>query len=153
MSKPRRNESFTAWFNRQGILNFSAKEFTDYFGLRRRGVKNSTPPKRMWEAILPTLRLCDDARDHFGRPCSITSSYRSPAYNGAIPRAGKKSYHMKFIAMDIKIRGISPKRVADYFYKRRRAGDFKGGIGRYTTRQGAFTHIDTRGYNASWGRN
>jgi len=150
MRRPRKNDTFGQWFRRQKFRNFKAHEFTNYFKVFRRGVRNSPPPKSLWTNIVPTLRIVDDVRDYFGRPVTITSSYRSPEYNRAIGKgAASKSLHMQFNALDIKVAGVSPRRVADYLYKLRRAGKFVGGIGRYKT----FTHIDTRGYNASWGRN
>ena len=148
MSKPRKNESWESWFGRQGIFNFTAAEVASYFTVKRRGVRNSAPPRYMWQRIVSALHMADDMREHFGKPCTINSSYRSEKYNRGCGGA-KFSQHKEFRALDLSVKGVSPKRVADYFYKRRRAGDFKGGIGRYRT----FTHIDTRGYNASWGRN
>ena len=149
---PTKTETFTEWFSRQGIRNFSADEFTSYFSVFRRGVRNSTPPRAMWPAILPTLRIVDDLRDHFSRAIIITSSYRSPAYNGAINSRGSggaasKSFHMQFIALDIVAAGHSPDAVFEHLSEWRRAKKFTGGLGSYSS----FTHIDTRGYNATWG--
>lgn len=139
---------FNQWFRSKKFRNFSAGEFTSYFELTRRGVKNSYPPKRMWEKIVPSLRIVDDLRDHFGKPCVILSSYRSPAYNGAINGAASRSFHMQFCALDIAVAGVTPRQVRDLLLQWRRAGKFVGGIGIYNS----FVHIDTRGYNAAWGR-
>ena len=54
------NDSFTKWFNAQGFRHFGAREFTRYFDAERRGVKNSTPPKKLWKNVVPTLRVVDD---------------------------------------------------------------------------------------------
>lgn len=144
--KPLTGESFEAWFDRQGFRNFSASEFTSYFSVLRRGVRNSAPPRRLWHKIVPTLRIVDDLRDHFGRPCVILSSYRSPAYNSAINGAASKSFHMQFCALDIAFSGVAPSTVYAKLLEWRREGRFVGGLGKYNT----FVHVDTRGYNANW---
>ena len=100
----------------------------------------------MWASIVPTLRIVDALRSEMGKPCVILSSYRSPAYNAAISGAAKKSLHMKFIALDIAFSGYTPKQVYDRLMTKRARGDFKGGLGLYST----FVHIDTRGSNATW---
>jgi uncharacterized protein YcbK (DUF882 family) len=140
MCTPRRNESFTAWFKRLGIRNFSADEFVTYFNVTRRGVTNEAPPPAMWQNIVPTIRIVDDLRAHFGRPVVLNSSYRSEDYNR---RCGGVRY---FRALDISVAGVQPVTVAAYLKQRRADGAFKGGIGTYAT----FVHIDTRGNNATW---
>lgn len=139
-------KAFTDWFNEQKFRNFSVKEFTNYFAVFRRGVKNSVPPKAKWKNIVPTLRIVDDLRDHFNAPVVILSSYRSPDYNRAIGDAAPKSYHMEFNALDIAVAGHSPSEVYAVLLDWRRCGRFKGGLGKYNT----FVHIDTRGFNANW---
>lgn len=130
-----------------GIKHFDAKEFTSYFHTHRRGVTNSEPPREMWGNILPTLRIVEALRVHFGRPIVLLSSYRSPAYNRAIGDAAPQSMHLQFRALDISVSGISPNVVFDLLKEWRSQGKFKGGLGLYNT----FTHIDTRGTNATWG--
>lgn len=144
-TQPRSGESFDAWYKRQKFRHFSAREFTSYFEVFRYGARNSAPPQSKWANIVPTLRIVDDLREHFGRPCVITSSYRGPAYNKACGGA-PKSLHREFKALDIVFSGVSPKAVYDKLLEWRRAGRFKGGLGLYAT----FVHIDTRGYNANW---
>lgn len=137
---------FTTWFNAQKFRNFSAQEFLSYFHTTRRGVTNSIPPRELWEKIVPTLRVVDNLRDFLGSPIVIVSSYRSPAYNKPIDGAATKSYHMQFCALDIVVAGHSPAEVFHILSAWRKAGKFTGGLGSYNT----FTHIDTRGYNATW---
>lgn len=143
---PIQGEDFDQWFARQGFRHFKADEFTSYFETERRGVKNSPPPRDMWHAIVPTLRIVDELRHATGRPIVIISSYRSPAYNARIDGAATKSYHMKFQALDIVMSGFTPRQVHAQLKKWRDEGKFKGGLGLYST----FVHIDTRGYNADW---
>lgn len=146
-NEPRPNESFTDWFNRQGIRHFSAREFTSYFETTRRGVTNSAPPREMWKLILPTLRVVDALREDLGKSIVLLSSYRSPAYNAAITGAASKSYHMRFQALDIAVAGHSPISVFKRLQAWREVGRFTGGLGLYST----FVHIDTRGTIATWG--
>ena len=140
------NETFEGWFKRQKFEHFDAGEFTSYFATERRGVRNSEPPREMWQAIVPTLRVVDALRKHLGKPVVILSSYRSPAYNAPIEGAAKKSYHTRFMALDIAVSGYTPKQVHAVLRKWRSEGKFKGGLGLYQS----FVHIDTRGYNADW---
>ena len=44
-------------------------------------------------------------------PIIITSGYRTPAHNAKVGGA-KYSYHMRGMAVDIRVNGISPKEVA-----------------------------------------
>jgi uncharacterized protein YcbK (DUF882 family) len=144
--KPPAKQSFTEWFNTLGIRHFSASEFTEYFQVHRRGVTNSEPPRELWPNIVPTLRIVDDLREHFGKPITLLSSYRSQAYNAAIGDAAPKSLHKQFKALDISVSGKTPKQVFKVLSQWRDAGRFKGGLGLYPS----FVHIDTRGTNATW---
>jgi uncharacterized protein YcbK (DUF882 family) len=143
---PTPTETFTMWFNRQGFKHFTADEFTSYFEVERRGVRNSQPPKEIWANIVPTVKIVDELREKLGKSIVILSSYRSPKYNSRIDGAATKSFHMTFQALDIVAAGYTPQEVFNALKEMRDAGKFKGGLGKYNT----FTHIDTRGYNATW---
>jgi N-acetylmuramoyl-L-alanine amidase len=110
-------------------------------------VKNSTPPRALWEKIIPTLRIVDELRDSYGRPCRILSSYRSPEYNKAVGGA-QFSQHKEFTALDITFDGLSIQRVYERLIAWRKAGKFMGGLGLYPS--SGFVHIDTRGRNSTW---
>lgn len=81
-------------------------------------------------------------RTHFGKSVTITSAYRTPGRNSAV---GGKAYsqHLYGMAADIKVSGVSPKKVAAYAEKLLPG---KGGIGTYST----FTHIDVRETKSRW---
>lgn len=81
-------------------------------------------------------------RTHFGKSVTITSAYRTPTKNKA---CGGSTYsqHLYGRAADVKISGVSPKKVATYAETLLKN---KGGIGTYST----FTHIDVRGTKARW---
>ena len=80
-------------------------------------------------------------RDHFGKPVTITSAYRTPPHNKT---CGGTTYsqHLYGKAADIKISGVTPKKVADYAETLLP----EGGIGIYNT----FTHIDVRSVKSRW---
>ena len=138
---------FTEWFTAQKFRHFGATEFESYFAAQRRGVTNSAPPQRIWKNIVPTLRIVDDLRESFDKPCRILSSYRSLDYNKTVGGA-PLSQHRNFTALDIAFKGVSPQRVYDRLLEWRRAGKFTGGLGLYPS--SGFVHIDTRGSNATW---
>lgn len=81
-------------------------------------------------------------RTHFGKSVTITSAYRTPSRNKAV---GGQTYsqHLYGKAADIKVKGVTPKKVAEYAEKILLN---KGGIGVYDT----FTHIDVRAIKARW---
>lgn len=84
-------------------------------------------------------------RDHFGKPVTITSPYRCEVHNKRVGGA-TKSYHMQGRAADIVVQGISSREVAKY-------AESIGilGIGLYeTSKDGYFTHIDTRTTKSFW---
>ena len=144
MSKER---AFRTWYEAQGIRHFTAGEFLRYFERGRKGVTNSIPPETMWSRILPALRVVDALREHYGKSCTLLSSYRSDDYNAAVGGA-KYSQHKEFRALDIRIKGVSARHVYNRLLKWRREGRFVGGLGLYTSSR--FVHIDTRGRNATW---
>lgn len=81
-------------------------------------------------------------RNHFGKSVTITSAYRTPTKNKAV---GGQTYsqHLYGKAADIKVSGVSPKKVAAYAETLLKN---KGGIGTYNT----FTHIDVRATKSRW---
>lgn len=88
------------------------------------------------------VNVLQKIRNHFGKSVTITSAYRTPTKNKAV---GGQTYsqHLYGRAADIKVKGIAPKKVAEYADTILRN---KGGIGTYST----FTHIDVRGTKARW---
>jgi uncharacterized protein YcbK (DUF882 family) len=76
---------------------------------------------------------------------SISSGYRSPAYNEAVGGA-KKSQHKEGLATDIKT-DLSPKELANVIDMLMRYDYIaKGGLKAYTS----FVHVDFRGHLARW---
>jgi uncharacterized protein YcbK (DUF882 family) len=133
-----------AFIDSLGLKHFKGRELTEYWSRVRNGVQNSAPPEELWPNIVPTLRALDWIREKLGRPITITSSYRSPAYNRAVG-GEKASYHMQFKAIDFQS-PAGPAACLKVAREARKAGVITGGIGSYPT----FTHIDCRGHNADW---
>ncbi len=82
------------------------------------------------------------------RPIKIVSGYRSPATNAMLARrsggVAKNSYHVKGMAVDIKIDGYSVNSIA------RAARAMKlGGVGKYS--RSGFVHVDSADCR-TWGR-
>lgn len=93
--------------------------------------------------IAPELvNVLQQIRTHFGKAVTITSAYRTPTRNNAV---GGTTYsqHQYGTAADIKVKGVTPKKVAQYAEK---LLPNRGGIGIYST----FTHIDVRQTKARW---
>lgn len=88
------------------------------------------------------VNILQKIRSHFGKSITITSAYRTPPHNKAV---GGEAYsqHLYGLAADIKVSGVTPKKVAAYAETLLKN---KGGIGIYST----FTHIDTRATKARW---
>lgn len=86
--------------------------------------------------------ILQKVRNHFGKPVTITSAYRTPTRNKSV---GGTTYsqHLYGMAADIKVSGVTPKKVADYAETLLPG---RGGIGLYET----FTHIDVRETKARW---
>lgn len=93
------------------------------------------------------IEYLEQIRVHFNAPVSITSPYRCPTHNsrpsvGGVPN----SRHTKGDAADIVVKGVAPKKVAQY-------AESIGilGIGLYETgSDGYFVHIDTRDKKSFW---
>ena len=100
-----------------------------------------------------TLRLAQQLevlREELGgKPVTVYSGYRTPYWNKHV--GGEKgSKHLKALAADIAVKGVSPKEVADTIERLIEEGRMEeGGLGRYRS----FTHYDPRGRKARWGSN
>jgi len=88
------------------------------------------------------VTLLQKIRDHFGKPVTINSAYRTAAWN-AKQGGAPKSQHLSGTAADITIPGVSPLTVAQYteFLQ-----PVTGGIGVYPS----FVHVDVRNTRTRW---
>lgn len=81
-------------------------------------------------------------RNHFGKPITINSGYRTVTKNKAVDGAAY-SQHLYGMAADITVKGVTPKMVAVYAET---LLPNTGGIGIYNN----FTHIDVRKTKSRW---
>ena len=114
------------------------KKLSANFRVREFACNDGTDPVFIDSELVTVLQKI---RNHFGKPVTITSAYRTPPHNS---REGGTTYsqHLYGKAADIKISGVTPKQVADYAETLLD----KGGIGIYNT----FTHIDVRSVKSRW---
>lgn len=86
----------------------------------------------------PRLRMTlGRAERHFRKPVVVTSGYRTPWHNAKVNGASS-SYHMKCMAADIFIPGVSKSRLIAFMKNDRGVG----GLGCYPGRK--FIHVDVR---------
>lgn len=88
-------------------------------------------------ALFATL---ETIRTHFGAAVVIDDACRCAVHNAAVG-GEPNSYHMKGMAADIKVVGVSPTEVYSWL-------DFnhQGGVGKYDT----FTHVDVGPAGRRW---
>ena len=93
--------------------NFSLGEMTKSQTALRRGIDNTPTPDKIDPLILLCQKVLQPVRDHFDRPVTITSGYRSPELCAAI---GSKvtSQHTKGQAADFEVPGVSNMEVAQW---------------------------------------
>lgn len=140
--------SYANYLGTLRLKNLPVRQLVGSHAKSHGSVKNTLPPKAFWKNIRETLRVVDGlSRRLEMKPSVIVSMYRSPAYNARCHGAKSHSYHLRNNAMDITF-PCSPGKVTAMARAMRSAGIFKGGVGGYR----GFTHIDTRGFNADWGR-
>lgn len=89
------------------------------------------------------VNVLQKIRDYFGKPVIINSAYRTPAYNAKVG-GSSSSYHVKGMAADIKISGISSVEIAYY------AQTITDGVGAYYYAGADFVHVDTRENRVLW---
>ena len=89
------------------------------------------------------VAVLQQIRSHFKAPVTITSGYRTVAYNSKLKNASPNSQHLYGLAADIKVKGVAPAKVAAYAET---LLPKSGGIGIYDT----FVHVDVRKTRSRW---
>lgn len=114
-------------------------KLTQNFRVREFACSDGSDPVFVDSELVTVLQKI---RTHFGASVTITSAYRTPPHNKAV---GGTTYsqHLYGKAADIKVKGVTPKKVAAYAETLLKN---KGGIGTYST----FTHIDVRATKSRW---
>ena len=93
--------------------------------------------------------LLQAIREHFGKPITITSGYRTGTHNTAVG-GSKSSQHLLGKAADIQVAGVSVEDVAAYAESLLTGW---GGVGRYPVKAGrtkGWVHVDTRAKKSRW---
>ena len=116
------------------------------FRLREFACKDGSDPVFIDTRLVQVLQ---SIRDHFGKPVTVTSGYRTPAYNR---KAGGAAYsqHCYGRAADIRVPGVPVETLAAYAET---LLPDTGGIGRYPAaahRPAGWVHIDTRPAKSRW---
>lgn len=125
------------------------------YSLSKDGAKNLSPNFQVREFACPgsdailidngLVTILQNIRDHFKVPVTINSAYRTVTYNAKV-RGASNSLHLKGMAADIGVKGISPSEVAKFVES---IGVL--GIGCYEgSSYGTFNHVDTRTSKYFW---
>lgn len=124
-------------------------KLTPHFSLSEFACRDGTPVPTRWHARVRCLaeQLEVLRAELGGKPIKITSGYRPPAYNRSVG-GGKRSQHLVARAADIKVRGVTARKVHATVLRLIRDGRMhNGGVGRYSS----FVHYDIRPKPARWG--
>ncbi len=119
--------------------HFKVEEFKQH---AKHGLPEVQYPSEWVDTKLSKLvSLLDIIREAAGSAITITSGYRSPAYNRKIGGA-KTSQHMQGTAADIKCKGMHAEKLHSLILRLYRDGKLPGlgGLGLYPT----FVHVDIR---------
>ena len=133
---------------------------TKQYSLAKDGAKQLAPGFRVREfrcrdgsdtiMIDQTLAVLLQAiREHFNKPITITSGYRTAAHNKSVGGA-KSSQHLLGKAADIQVADTTVEAVAAYAESL--MPDW-GGVGRYPVKAGrtkGWVHVDTRPNKSRW---
>ena len=93
--------------------------------------------------------LLQAIREHFNKPITITSGYRTGTHNTAVG-GSKSSQHLLGKAADIQVADTTVEAVA--VYAESLMPDW-GGVGRYPVKAGrakGWVHVDTRAKKSRW---
>ena len=95
------------------------------------------------------VELLEHIREHFGKPVTITSGYRTASHNAKVG-GSKSSQHLLGRAADIQVQDTDPLAVAAYAESLMPGW---GGVGRYPIKAGrakGWVHVDTRPNKSRW---
>ncbi len=126
------------------LMFMSAKKETKNFSIEEfRSKDGADVPSKYVSNVLKLMQNLEVLRKYLGdKPISISSGYRSPSHNARVGGA-TNSRHMKGMAADIVVEGVSPQNVQGAIRKLMSEGKMhKGGLGVYKN----FTHYDIGKY-------
>ena len=116
---------------------------------QKHGLEGALYPRAWIDSRLrPLCKAIQAIRDAFGRPITVISAYRTPAYNAAVGGA-PKSQHMEGRAADFVVADVAPAAVYRKILDLYGVGALEiGGAGLYpptSRRKVGFVHLDVRG--------
>jgi uncharacterized protein YcbK (DUF882 family) len=129
-------------------------KITEHFTLEEFACHDGTPYPREWLAarLAPLCYVLESLRTALGdQAMTITSGYRTPAYNRQIGGA-RASQHVEGRAADIRVAGVGVARLHSTALALHEAGTIQlGGLGLYPR----WVHVDVRpgARLARWGGN
>lgn len=123
-----------------------AKQLSPAFRVREFRCRDGSDVVMIDESLVMLLQCI---REHFGKPITITSGYRTAAHNTAVG-GSKSSQHLLGKAADIQVADTTVEAVAAYAESL--MPDW-GGVGRYPVKAGrakGWVHVDTRAKKSRW---
>ena len=134
------------------LKNDGAKQLSPAFRVREFRCRDGSDTVMIDESLVVLLQCI---REHFGKPVTITSGYRTEHYNNVtLPAKGIKtsrnSQHLLGRAADIQVQDTDPLAVAAYAESLMTGW---GGVGRYPVKAGrakGWVHVDTRPNKSRW---
>jgi lysozyme family protein len=144
-----KEDKLSELFVKHGIKFFKPKEFLTLGGGNTSGKcagKNTLPPDDILENIARVAKYWDIVRERYGKPITVNSVYRSPAYNACLDGTASNSFHMKGMAADCSPVNGNISELAQVIAELKKEGKIVGGWGVYPT----FIHLDTRPNNVKF---
>ena len=123
-----------------------SRKLSPSFSVREFRCRDGTDTIMIDEGLVVLLQCI---REHFGKPITITSGYRTAEHNAKVG-GSKSSQHLLGRAADIQVAGVSPDAVAAYAESLMPTW---GGVGRYPVKAGrakGWVHVDTRANKSRW---
>lgn len=123
-----------------------ARQLAPAFKVREFRCRDGSDTIMVDEALTVLLQAI---REHFNKPITITSGYRTAAHNKSVGGA-KSSQHLLGRAADIQVADTTVEAVAAYAESL--MPDW-GGVGRYPVKAGrakGWVHVDTRAKKSRW---
>jgi uncharacterized protein YcbK (DUF882 family) len=128
------HEALSVVYFAEGAYRAAAREQLDHH-LRDHRTGEAKPIDPRLLDLLHTLRIETAARE----PYQVISGYRSPATNAMLQQKGRsvgtRSYHMKGMAIDVRLADVESRRLREAALDLRR-----GGVGYYE--KSDFVHVD-----------
>ena len=128
------------------LAKAGARQLAPAFKVREFRCRDGSDTIMVDEALVVLLQAI---REHFNKPITITSGYRTGTHNTAVG-GSKSSQHLLGKAADIQVAGVSVEDVAAYAESL--MPDW-GGVGRYPVKAGrtkGWVHVDTRAKKSRW---